>query len=171
MNIVIEQAGPDDARLLSVLATVSFYEAYFEQDTPTDIANYITESFSIGLIESELADPLISYHVAYLNEKAVGYAKLARGSSAEGVEDGRGIEIKRIYTLERVWGKGVGDRLLQHCKTVAKQSGAEYVWLGVWEENARALRFYAKHEFYRVGTVTFPYGDSVGINKVMKLEI
>jgi ribosomal protein S18 acetylase RimI-like enzyme len=171
MNIQIEQAGPDAARLISVIGTVSFYEAYFEQDTPADIANYITESFGTELIERELADPSVSYHIAYLNEKAVGYAKLVRDSMAEGADDGRGIEVKRIYTLERVWGKGVGDRLLAHCKKVAKESGAEYIWLGVWEENARALRFYAKHGFRRVGTVTFPYGDSVGINKVMKLEL
>ena len=45
------------------------------------------------------------------------------------------------------------------------------LWLGVWEENPRALRFYEKHGFERVGTLEFPYADTVGVNAVMQLEL
>jgi ribosomal protein S18 acetylase RimI-like enzyme len=70
-----------------------------------------------------------------------------------------------------VWGKGVGEILLEQCIAEAKRMGREVLWPGVWEENRRGLSFYAKHAFTRVGTLTFPYGDSVGINAVMQIEI
>ena len=166
MEIIIRKAEMDDARLVSVLGGVTFYEAYYEQDTPVDMARYVVESFNPEVIAAEIDDPANEFYIPLLNEKAVGYAKLITGTTAEGIDDG-GIELKRIYVLERVWGTGVGERLLKFCIEKAKERGFKFIWLGVWEENARALKFYSKHGFNQVGTVTFPYGDTVGINKVM----
>ena len=65
-------------------------------------------------------------------------------------------------------GKGLGALLLKHCLEAAKSKGFKTLWLGVWEENRRAQRFYEKHGFKRVGTLTFPYGDTVGTNFVLE---
>jgi ribosomal protein S18 acetylase RimI-like enzyme len=170
MECKIRKAGAADARLVSVLGTVTFYEAYYEQDTPEDMARYVVESFNPEVIAAEIADPTIEFYIPLLNEKAVGYAKLITGTTAEGIDDG-GIELKRIYILERVWGTGVGERLLNFCIEKARERGFKFIWLGVWEENARALKFYSKYGFTQVGTVTFPYGKTVGINKVLKLPL
>ena len=166
-ELTIREAGPQDARLLSVLATVTFYEAYFEQDTPEDMADYLTESFNVGQIAKELADPNSTFFIAYRAGVAVGYAKLIRNSYTDGVSD-NSIELKRIYIIERYWRKGFGEKLLNHCIERVRDEGAGAMWLGVWERNERGLQFYRKHGFERVGTLTFPYGDSVGINHVLE---
>jgi ribosomal protein S18 acetylase RimI-like enzyme len=155
-----------DAELISVLGGVTFYEAYYEQDTPEDMARYIVDSFNPEVIAAEIDDPAVEFYIPLLNEKAVGYAKLITGTTAEGIGVG-GIELKRIYILERIWGTGVGEQLLNFCLEKANERGFKFIWLGVWEENPRALKFYSKHGFSQVGTVTFPYGDSIGLNKVM----
>jgi diamine N-acetyltransferase len=168
---IIRRAGDAEARVLSVLATVTFYEAYFEQDTPIDIANYIADSFAPEQIAAELADPAVEFYIAYRAEKAVGYIKLIRGTEAEGIDTATSLELKRIYVVERFWRQGVGDELLKFAVARTRGLGFEYLWLGVWQENARALGFYAKYGFERVGTITFPYGDSVGINDVLRLKV
>ncbi|QYO65636.1 GNAT family N-acetyltransferase [Leptolyngbya sp. 7M] len=170
-NLRIVRASGDDAAIVSVLGGVTFYEAYFEQDTPSDLSNYIIETFAPEVIKAEFSDPAIEYYLAMLNGKAVGFIKLMFGTEAEGIDPAVSIELKRIYTLERVWGRGVGDRLMRFAIERARELGFQYLWLGVWQENSRALGFYEKYGFDRVGTITFPYGDSVGINKVLRLKI
>ncbi len=171
MDTTILKAGAAEAGVLSVLATVTFYEAYFEQDTPIDIANYIVDSFAVEQIAAEIADPGNEFYIAYRAEKAVGYIKLVRGTEAEGIDTAISLELKRIYVVERFWRQGVGDELVKFAMARTRELGFEYLWLGVWQENTRALGFYSKYGFERVGTIVFPYGDSVGINDVLRLKV
>lgn len=170
-EVEIRQASADDSLLVSALATVTFYEAYFEQDTPADLSNYLYESFSVEQVTDELSDPNTVFFIAFRSGKAVGYAKLLDGSTADGVGGKRPVELKRIYLVERVWGTGIGERLLAHCEAAARDRGHDVLWLGVWQENRRGQNFYRKHGFRKVGTITFPYGDSVGINDVMMKDL
>ncbi|MDM7923980.1 MAG: GNAT family N-acetyltransferase [Pyrinomonadaceae bacterium] len=167
----IRKAGPDDAKIVASLGIVTFYEAYFEQDTPADMAEYLFDSFSLEQIEAEIADANCDFYLIFRDGKAVGYAKMLRGSDADGLKGSNPIELKRIYLVERVWGTGLGEELLNFCVGRARESGHDTIWLGVWQENARGQSFYAKHGFEKVGTITFPYGDTVGINDVMERAV
>jgi diamine N-acetyltransferase len=170
-NIEIKKAGSADARLIFVLATATFYEAYFEQDDPHDLANYIFDSFNADSVSEQIADPAATFFIAYHDGHGVGYVKLVAGSREPCITANKVIELKRIYLIERVWRKGVGEVLLRHCIDEARRMGMDSIWLGVWQMNARALPFYEKHGFVKVGTLEFPYGDSVGINDVMELRL
>ena len=170
-DITIRTATPEDVPLLSVLATVSFYEAYFEQDDPHDLASYLLDSFSVEVITDEFRSATFTNFIAFRNGQAVGYAKLRDGDVHGSVMNKNAIELQRLYLVERVWGTGVGHSLLERCIEEALERGKEVLWLGVWEENRRGLSFYRKHGFERVGTLEFPYRDSVGINAVMQLEL
>lgn len=160
-----------DTTLLAVLGSVAFYEAYYRQDDSHNLAGYIAESFSLEQIASELADPSSVFFIAFHDEKAVGLAKLRSGNTHESVDSTNAVELQRLYIIEHVYGKGVGETMLNHCMEYAARENFDTVWLGVWEENLRARRFYEKHGFARVGTLTFPYGDEVGINHVMQLRL
>ncbi len=170
-DLQIRKAAAGDARLLSVLASATFYEAYFEQDDPHDLADYIVESFEVDSVREQLADPRTSFFIAYRDDLAVGYAKLVDDSREPCVRAANTIELKRIYILERVWRQGIGEALLYHCIEEAKRLGKDSIWLGVWQLNSRARPFYEKHGFEKRGTLEFPYGDSVGINDVMERPV
>lgn len=170
-EITVRRATPEDANLLASLATVSFYEAYFEQDDSHDLSNYLIENFSPEVISTELEIPEFVYLIVFRGGKAVGYAKLRDGDVHESVASRNALELQRCYLIERAWGTGIGDVLLDRCFSEAQAMGKEVLWLGVWEENQRGLSFYRKHGFERVGTLTFPYGDSVGINAVMQIRL
>lgn len=167
-NIAIKQANATDAKLISVLGTVSFYEAYFEQDDAHDLANYTHESFELDKIRAEIESKNAAFFIIYVDKKAVGYAKLREDSKIDCIKNENSIELQRIYIIERVYGKGIGEILLKYCLETAKVLGFETLWLGVWERNKRAQRFYEKHGFKRVGEITFPYSESVGIHFVLE---
>ncbi len=168
LDITVREANIDDAALISVLASTTFYEAYFEQDESSNLAGYISDAFGVQKIAAELLDPGITFLLAFRSRKAVGYAKLDRNSRLDCIEAANSIELKRIYILERVYGKGFGALLLEHCLNIAKNDGFETLWLQVWEENPRAQRFYGKYDFKCAGKVEMPYGEVTGINFVME---
>lgn len=171
-KIIIRRAGIDDAALIAVLASVTFYEAYFEQDAPDALARYIVESFPPGLIGAELNDPNITYFIGFIDGYAVGYAKLREDLSGPGVTSKNSVELQRIYVVERFWKNGVGEALLDHVSGAAREKGFDTLWLGVWEENARGRRFYEKQGFKDTsGRLEFPYGGGVGINIVMEKSL
>jgi ribosomal protein S18 acetylase RimI-like enzyme len=170
-RITIRQAGPDDAVLVSVLASTTFYEAYSAQDESANLAAYIHNSFNIETVRSEIDDPNSTFLLVFLERKAVGYVRLIEDSRVDGVEGGSVIELRRIYILERAWNTGIGKALLDHCIGFAQLRKFDALWLGVWEENVRARSFYEKHEFREVGKIKFPYGDVVGTNLVLVRSI
>ena len=170
-NITIRRATAADAALISVLASTTFFEAYFRQDESANLAEYILESFDIDVMLTEIADPASTFFLVFVDGKAAAYARMIDDSRVDGVAAGPVVEVKRLYVAERFWRTGLGTRLLDHCISEARSRQFDALWLGVWEENERANAFYAKFGFEQVGTVTFPYGDVVGTNRVLQLRL
>ena len=171
MNLSIRHADISDANIICALGVTTFYEAYFEQDESSDLANYVLESFSPAQIKNELNNTNSTFFIAELNGKAVGYAKLRENSAVDCLKNENAVELHRIYILERAKGKGVGGKLLNRCFETARAIGYETIWLGVWEQNSAALKFYEKSGFVKVGKLQFPYGETVGTNYVLKLKL
>lgn len=170
-QITIRRATADDAVLISALATTTFFEAYFVQDESANLAAYIYDSFKPETLRAEIAAPDSRFFIISVDSRAVGYAKTIDNSRVEGIAGEKVIEIKRIYIVERFWGTGAGKTLLKYCIADARERGFEQLWLGVWEENTRAQRFYLKFGFEQVGTVTFPYGEVEGTNLVLSIKL
>lgn len=166
------RANTDDANLIAVLGSTTFYEAYFEQDIPSALANYILDSFSPAQIMKEIEEPGSEFLILILDEKAVGYAKLRQNPQAPGVNSGNSIELQRFYLVERVWGTGLAETLLDHVLARANERGFDTLWLGVWTENKRARKFYEKHGFTDTGgRLEFVYDAGIGINIVMEKKV
>ena len=77
------------------------------------------------------------------------------------------MEICRFY-VDRAWhGRGAALELMHAVDTTAQRDGHDEVWLAVWEHNARAIRFYQKHGFARVGEQLFRLGADVQTDWLM----
>ena len=171
MNLSIRQADVSDLKIICALGVTTFYEAYFEQDDSNDLANYVLESFSLTQIESELKNENSTFFIAEIDGCAVGYAKLRENSKADCLESEDAVELQRIYILEKVKGKGVGKALMNYCFETARSKGYKAIWLGVWERNLAAQKFYEKFGFVKTGEMKFPYGKAVGTNYLLKMEL
>jgi ribosomal protein S18 acetylase RimI-like enzyme len=99
--------------------------------------------------------------------RLVGYALLRTGEVPGCVDGPMPVELARFY-VEGAWqGRGVAQVLMAAGLQEAEDMGARTLWLGVWERNVRAIRFYEKHGLRRVGAQTFQLGHDIQIDDVM----
>jgi len=160
----------DLASLLD-LAQTSFLQAFTEGNKPENVQAYLSQAFTPVQLEKEWRNPASTFLLASLEGKLVGYTKVNLAAAQTDVQDPESLEVARLYTLEEVWGKGVGQFLLNAALDFAKEKGKTFVWLGVWEHNARAISFYEKNRFKAFGSHPFPFGDEIQTDWLMRVEV
>jgi len=172
-EIKIRQAVPEDAELLTDLAYTTFWDAFHDhpKNAPHDLEAYMQEAFSVEQIRSELGDENSIFLVAELDGELAGYAKLIFGSTEPDIIAEWPVELSRLYSHQKYLGKGVGQALMDACFARAKETGRDVIWLGVWEYNPRAQRFYEKNGFRLVGKHTFLLGSDPQTDLLMQKEI
>ena len=158
VSTVIRPARIPDAPWLADLAERTFRETYTAYNTPEDMERYVSEHFGPELQAGELGDPGSLTLVAEVDGRAAGYARLGRGAAPACVAGAEPMEIIRFY-VDRPWhGQGLAQELMRAAAEHARAAGARTLWLGVWEQNPRAIAFYRKCGFTEVGTQTFVLG-------------
>jgi ribosomal protein S18 acetylase RimI-like enzyme len=157
----IRRALPEDAPALSALAARLFHETYTGQNRAEDMQSYIAEHFTPAKQAEELADPAFLALLVMVEEELAGYACLRTGVAPDQVPAGIPMEIARFYVDSRWQGRGLAPRLMQACVSEAQDSGCDVLWLSVWKENARAIRFYEKQRFQIAGTLLFRLGGDL----------
>lgn len=170
-KITIRKAVLADVNLISALATTTCYEAYFELDPSHDLADYCVNFYSPNIIETELKDENSTHIIAEINKKAVGFAKLRIGKIIDCIKDKNAIELQRIYVLEKLKGQNIGKNLLEKCCEIAREKSFETIWLGVWEKNLKAQKFYEKIGMKNIGITDFSDGKNEFINLVFAMEL
>lgn len=171
LDIIIKKAGPNDIEQLQKIARQTFYEAFSAQNTEADMAKYLDEELSIEKLNAELRDTNTEFYFATLDDKVIAYLKLNFGQSQTELQDDEGLEIERIYVLKNYQGKSIGQLLSEAAIKIAKEKGVIYVWLGVWEENTRAINFYKKNGFVEFDRHIFMLGNDEQTDIMMKLKL
>ncbi|SES29928.1 GNAT family N-acetyltransferase [Pedobacter rhizosphaerae] len=167
-NITIEQVKTADVSRLHHIGRATFSETFSDLNTPEDMNQYLVESFSINKLMSELRNPGSQFYFAVADGKDIGYLKVNfRDAQTEKLE-GNTLEIERIYVLKDFHGQQVGQLLYNKAIQVASEFKADYVWLGVWEENQRAINFYRKNGFAAFGSHAFQLGADEQTDILMK---
>ncbi|HEY1872444.1 MAG TPA: GNAT family N-acetyltransferase, partial [Chitinophagaceae bacterium] len=111
------------------------------------------------------------FYFATLDNNAIGYLKLNFGQSQTELKDDNSLEIERIYVLKGFHGKNVGQLLYEKAIQIARQRNADYIWLGVWEENSRAINFYKKNGFVQFDKHIFRLGNDEQTDTMMRLKL
>lgn len=163
MTIEIRPAAIADAAALSRLGAATFRETFEGQNSPEDMARYLADAFSPDRQAAEIADPagtvlVAEHHAASGDSELIGYAHLVSGPAPEDVQGADPLELKRLYVARAWHGRRVAQALMDAAIDAARTRGAQTLWLGVWERNPRAVAFYAKYGFARVGEHTFVLG-------------
>jgi diamine N-acetyltransferase len=166
MTIHVRPATVADAPRLSRLGATTFRETFEGENTSEDMARYLAEAFTPDRQAAEITDPagavLLAEHRGTRGDaegaELVGYAHLVSGSAPAAVQGAAPLELKRLYVARAWHGQGVAQALMDAAIDAARARGAETLWLGVWERNPRAVAFYAKYGFTRVGEHTFVLG-------------
>lgn len=172
-SILIRQAAAEDAKLLTDLAYTTFWDAFAHhpKNAPEDLNHYMRQAFSLEQIASELSDNRSVFLIAEFEGEAAGYAKIILDSIEPGITAERPIELNRLYSHQKYLGQGVGQELMDACFARAMDEKCDAMWLGVWEFNPRAQRFYEKNGFRVVGKHTFVLGSDPQTDLLMQKDI
>lgn len=160
-EIKIRRAEFADAQTLATVGAASFFDAFAndERNRPEDMRAYMNENFTLSALENDLTKDGVIYFIAETDGRAAGYAKLQIGAAEECVEARKPIELCRLYALDELIGKGVGAALMLRSVELAREKNCDVFWLGVWEFNFRAQRFYSKFGFEKCGEHIFQLGS------------
>ena len=167
-NITVKKIMPVDIGQLQKVSKQTFWETFSASNSEENMTNYLEESFSVEKLTDELNNEHSDFYFALLDEKVIGYLKLNFGQSQTELQDNKALEIERIYVLQEFHGKKVGQVLYEKALQIAGQVNADYVWLGVWEENLRAIGFYKKNGFVAFDKHIFKLGGDEQTDIMMK---
>ena len=164
----IRIARESDAALLAELAERTFREAFGDDNTPADMDLHCARNYGVEIQRRELADPRVTYLIAEVAGNAAAFALVREGSDTPACVTGPApVEILRFYVDRRWHGRGVAQALMAACDGEARRRGARTIWLGVFERNQKARRFYEKVGFRDVGAKTFTVGTDVQSDRVV----
>ena len=168
-NIEIIKLSINEIYQLQEISKQTFSETFFDGNTEENMEKYLEEAFSIEKLTMELNDNNTEFYFAKIDDKIIGYIKLNFGQSQTELQDDKGLEIERIYVLKEFHGKKAGQILYDQALKIAKHKKSDFVWLGVWEENTRAINFYKKNGFVEFNKHIFQLGNDAQTDIMMKL--
>ena len=171
MDLALRRCTIDDMDIIRELSIRTFYDTYAELNTPENIRICIEESFNVEMMTRVLEDPNVDIILLFVDDGPAGYIRINEAPSQTDINDPASLEVERIYILKEHQRKGLGKFLLDHAVSIATEHGKEYVWLGVWERNESAIRFYEKCGMYKAGTHDFLLGEDVQKDHIMRLDI
>jgi diamine N-acetyltransferase len=169
--IEIIKVTTNDIDQLLKIGRQTFYETFSAFNSEENMNKYLEEGFSYEKLSCELNDKNAEFYFATHEEKVIGYLKLNFGASQTELKDDKALEIERIYVINQFHGKKAGQTLYNKAIEIARQKKVDYVWLGVWEENSRAMKFYKKNGFVEFDKHIFKLGNAEQTDIMMKLKL
>ena len=171
LNLEIKQAKLPDLEALRVIGRKTFIETFADLNSAENMKQYLDEGFDTEKLTEELSNENSEFYFAVLDEQVIGYLKINMADAQTELESENSLEIERIYILKEFFGKNVGQILLEKALEIARNLKNDYVWLGVWELNARAISFYKKYGFIEFDKHVFILGDDHQTDIMMKLDL
>ena len=171
MSLTIRIAEKKDAALIAEMSRRTFFDTFAVHTTPENMDLYLSQQLTTESMIAEVENPANIFLLAFLDGQPAGYAQLREGNAVAMAGEGPAMEIFRIYAEQSAIGKGVGKALMTHCLETAREKGKEWIWLGVWEHNQRAIDFYTKWGFEKFGEHVFLLGRDIQTDWEMKRKL
>ncbi len=170
-TLQIKECRLSDMEKIKYISEKTFSETFSDLNTKEDMENYLKENFSYKQIERELNNDGSIFFVAEEGKNTAAYMKVNFDKAQTEAGHANTLEIQRIYVLQANKGKQIGKRLIQKAIEVANNNNLNYLWLGVWENNHSAIKFYEKQGFEKFDTHSFKLGEDVQTDNLMRLYL
>lgn len=164
-------ATAEDASMIAELSRRTFYDTFVQENTPENMDKFMNEQFTHEALMKEVGDPSNIFIIAESGNQTAGYARLRESQAPPSLDELPSIEIARIYALQTMIGRGIGNALMKRCIEIAYEMGKRVVWLGVWEKNPRAIQFYIKWGFEKFDEHDFVLGNDLQRDWLMKKKL
>lgn len=165
-GFTIRRAQIEDAPALAALARQTFIDTYAALCHPDDVQMHCDQAFGVAQQSQEILNPHYVVLLQFHEQELIGFAQVAHKEVPACVTQAKVIALYRYYLKQSWHGKGAALPLLTAAEQVAKQQGADYLWLGMWKHNQRAAAFYRKVGFQWVGETTYQFGPNLEVDDV-----
>ncbi|GAB3906410.1 GNAT family N-acetyltransferase [Mucilaginibacter boryungensis] len=170
-QITIRKVDPTHLDKLLDFSRQTFLDAFFHLNKPEDIYAYVDNKLTKANLQDEINNPSSAFYFALLNGEVAGYTKLNRGPTQSDLQDDTSLEIERIYVSKDHQGKQIGKQLMDFAVQTAIENQLEYLWLGVWDKNHRAIKFYQQNGFEIFGSHDFMLGNDLQCDVLMRKDL
>ena len=170
-KIVLREVLTEEVDALRQISIETFTDQFGPDNNPEDFDTYIEEAFNRNRLLRELEDPECIFYFAEWEGNNIAYLKLNTGKAQTDIGEETAMEIERIYVRKEFQGHKLGALLMDKAVTEATQRGFEYLWLGVWEHNPRAISFYERKGFKAFGTHPYAIGKDIQNDILMRITI
>jgi len=153
------------------LGAETYLETFRGMTSEEVMEEYLASAFDRSRIARELRDPGSTFFFLEVNGTPAGYLKVNENGAQTDLRGPLGLEIERIYLRTGFQGQGLGRVLLEKALEIAGLKGKRYAWLGVWEKNTAAIRFYERMGFEKAGTHVFFMGQERQTDWIMKRTV
>jgi diamine N-acetyltransferase len=171
MSLYLKKVTDNEVLQLQSIGLKTFTETFSKINTKENMDKYLSEKFSLEQLISEINNQFSEFYFALLENKIVGYLKINFGLSQTEVKDDKSLEIERIYVLNEFHSNKIGQFLFEKALQIAQNKNKDYIWLGVWEENYKALNFYKKNGFLEFDKHIFRLGNDEQTDLLLKLNL
>lgn len=171
MELHIRQANVADAAALAELGAKTFYDTFHTFQTEEDMSKYLSSTYTPEKVKTNLEKPDVFYYLGEYNNTAVGYAKLLLDVPVEQMKGDRVMEMEKIYVLQDYLGKGVGKKLMQQSIVAAVHEKFDWMCLGVWQHNTKAIDFYKQFGWEIFDTRKFQLGSKIEDDFLMRIKL
>ena len=171
MRLSLQRCKTEHLNELVHLSRSTFQEAFAHLNDPVDFEHYLNSAFSRQAIFEELSNPASAFYFVYYETELAGYFKLNSAGAQTDLHDPESIEIERIYVHKDFQGRKIGQWMVDQIREIAFREEKKYLWLGVWEVNQAAIRFYQTNGFEKFGEHPYYIGKDKQTDWLMRCDI
>lgn len=161
----------EDLIELQKISIETFNDTFAEQNDLNNLKEYLIEAYHLEKLKKEMMNSNSRFFFICLDNRIAGYLKVNVDSAQTEKIDKNGLEVERIYIRKEYKRHGLGRQLLEFAIELANKERRKLIWLGVWEENENALRFYQTFGFRQIGTHDFYVGMDKQTDLIMAKEL
>ena len=165
----LELANINDFKTISALAGCIWIDTFYPDGLDMVGANYIAEELSANAFAKRSIEDRDIYKVT-IDNMLVGFMEIAFDNPSDHDRSVK-TQIDKLYIHRNYHRIGIGARFIETMDTICRNRGIDKYWLSVFEENKKAISFYEKNGFVKVGYKYFEMENDKYINHVMFREL
>lgn len=171
MEYTIKDVTENDVKDLQAISRETFKATFDEHTAPADMARFLKEDYATEKLLTQINNPDSRFFFLMVKDEVAGYLKVNVNSAQTENVKPNALEVERIYLRQKFQHQGLGLVLIKLAEKIARKENYDYMWLGVYEHNLIAQKFYKKDGFTRVGQHVFQVGEDPQIDYILAKKL
>lgn len=171
MRIEIKAVTANEITALADITRETFFDTFAKQNTPENMALYAQENLTLERVTKDDNSVGSTFYFALLNGEIAGYLKLNMGEAQTETKLDNALEIERFYVRREFQGQGLGKAMFTFALQQAQSLGCEWMWLGVWDQNQKAIEFYQRQGLQPFASHDFLLGNETQKDVLMRIKV